>query len=92
MNHEELIGKQIKAFKFPDKIKLLRYNSQMDEIIGQIGTIINYDPNTDSYRTEFLSSGAWYYPASLIEKHIYEPPIEDVTEELKELLTQIKKL
>lgn len=73
---EALIGRKIKGFKFEDAIyNALRYDDQMDEYIGQIGTIETHYTFTEQIGVRFDNNRFWAYPASLIEEHLI--PEED---------------
>jgi len=66
-NPERLIGKKVKGFKF----EKLWYLQKMDNYIGKIGTIKQYDKNEDWCIVEFDEDG-FAYPANQIEAHLVE--------------------
>lgn len=73
---EELIGREIEGFSFENEI-LNNINfgdfyeaEYMDGFIGEIGKIIDYEANDDSYSVIFENGEDWLYPAYLIEEHL----------------------
>lgn len=75
MKKEDLIGKKVKGFKFKTSThKKLPYNPlRMNTFIGQIGEIISYHEDNDSFKVFFKNKNEkWNYPASLIEEHLVE--------------------
>ena len=74
MKNQELIGKKVYGFKFEDYVhNLLHYNLQMDNHIGEIGTINGH--NGVNVKVEFkrgISFISWEYPAFLIEQNLVE--------------------
>jgi hypothetical protein len=72
MENTNLIGRKVKGFKFEhEKYNELTYAREMDEKIGEIGTIVSYNELSNSYCVEFKDD-YWYYPASLIEQHLVD--------------------
>lgn len=73
---KNLIGKKVRGFKFESmKYNDLHYGTEMDNHIGEIGTIKDSDKEVASVQ---FKSDWWRYPASLIEQHLVE---EDVVNE-----------
>jgi hypothetical protein len=76
------VGKKMEGFKFADT-KNTKYASCMNEYIGRLGKITEYNEKTDEFKVEFKDD-YWFYPAKLGLKHIVEEAdvvIEHVTEE-----------
>ena len=61
---KNLIGRKIKGFKFEDG-----YNSEMDNHIGEIGTITHV---RRSYCRVQFENGFCYYPTDQIEQHLID--------------------
>jgi hypothetical protein len=75
----KLIGKKVKGFKFEDsKYNGLSFQNEMDNYIGKVGIIDNYNKNNNRCRVEF-DDVCWHYPAELIEQHLVEEtPLDDL--------------
>ena len=70
---KDLIGKEVKGFKFADKkYDGLYYNPKMDKYIGLIGIIkeVSYDNLT--VKVVFENGQLWGYPIELIKKQLKE--------------------
>lgn len=68
-DYEDCIGKQVKGFKF-DSRHTCAYASQMDNYIGVVGTIVEWDSDSDIFGVEFRRGVIWYYPADLVIKQL----------------------
>jgi hypothetical protein len=68
-NLKSLIGKEANGFIFEDT-QNLRYNRKMKKYNGEVGKIIEYDEDEDSYRLLFDDGEFWNYPASDISKYL----------------------
>jgi predicted RNase H-like HicB family nuclease len=80
MKKEELNGKKVRGFRFDHKkLKRLQYIPKiMDNYIGKIGVIEEYNIIFDSYRVKFENGMSYHYPAELIEQHLVEEPTIEV--------------
>jgi hypothetical protein len=83
MKKEELIGKKVRGFRFDHKkLKRLQYIPKiMDNYIGKIGVIEEYNIIFDSYRVKFEDGMSYHYPVERIEHHLVD---EELTIEIKE--------
>lgn len=75
-NPQELIGKKVRGFKF----NKLWYLQKMDNYIGKIGAIKQYDKNEDWFLVKF-NNDSCAYPADQIEAHLVENEIPTFTKE-----------
>lgn len=73
MENKKLIGKKVKGFRFDGAKYRCGYSSLMDNNIGIIGTIREYEKSTNVYVVNFEKDN-WNYPAELIEQHLVEEP------------------
>jgi hypothetical protein len=94
MNKQKLgIGTRIYGFEFEDKIYnkgKLRFNPDMNDYIGLIGEIINYDKDANTYQIQFNNGVGWYYPGELIEQHVLIKKDKTYTrDEVIELLNKL---
>jgi hypothetical protein len=78
---EACVGKKMKGFKFADT-KNTKYASCMNEYIGKLGKISNYNEERDEFTVEFKDN-YWYYPAKSGLKHIAKEPKTETVEKPK---------
>ncbi len=79
---QKCVGKKMEGFKFADT-KITKYASCMNEYIGRLGKITEYNEKTDEFKVEFKDD-YWFYPAKLGLKYIAKESdvvIEEITEE-----------
>ena len=69
---ENLIGKKARAFRFTDR-KGCAFVGGMEKRVGEIGTIDEYDKETNECWIVFSDGDSWWYPAEEIEKHLVDP-------------------
>jgi len=79
MKKEELIGKKVRGFRFEsNKYNGLHYAESMDDYIGKVGGIVDYDVN-NNYRVKFEDGMSYHYPAERIEHHLVdEEPAKEI--------------
>ena len=72
MKKEELIGKKVRGFRFESNRNFgLQYMPKiMDNYIGKVGGIVDYNIKFDSYRVKFENGMSYHYPAERIEHHL----------------------
>jgi hypothetical protein len=80
---EDLLGKEIKGFKFSGGIG---YNMSMNKYIGVIGKIKSV--RNDSVTVKFPNHDTWSYPLSEINEHL----VEQEEQSIEEILNNIKNL
>jgi hypothetical protein len=74
----KLIGKKVKGFKFEKEDGRIYYSHYMNDKIGSIGIITEYDKEYNTYKVAF-ENDFWAYPAELIEQHLVEEtPLDDL--------------
>jgi hypothetical protein len=78
---QKCVGKKMKGFKFPDT-KNTKYASCMNEYIGKLGKISNYNEERDEFTVEFKDN-YWYYPAKSGLKHIAKEPKTEIVQKPK---------
>lgn len=86
-DYEGYIGKQVKGFKFEgsgDTTKGLSYNPEMDDYVGKVGFIEEYDKLFNSFIVIFPDD-FWRYPADLVIKQLEQK------EELVEMMEKDKE-
>ena len=71
MSKKELISKKVRGFKFDNN--KYGYVDKMDEHIGEVGIIKDYNSVYNAFRVYFENDN-WLYPAELIEQHLVEEP------------------
>jgi hypothetical protein len=82
---EDLLGKEIRGFKFSDGPG---YVPAMNKYIGVIGTIRYV--SSDSVSVKFPNHDTWSYPLSEIHEHLVEEKtIEELLNTIKRLTLQI---
>ena len=69
MKKEELIGKEVYGFKFPDGHAGLSYPEAMNNFVGKVGIV--WDTDERSVKVIFPKSrhrerNYWYYPKSMV--------------------------
>lgn len=69
---KNLIGKKARAFRFTDR-EGCAFVGGMEEKVGEIGTIDEYDKEDNTYRIVFSDDDFWHYPAEEISKHLVDP-------------------
>lgn len=79
MEKQNYIGRKVKGFSFDDGVHVIGYNEEMNEYVGQIGSILHYDCSNNTFKIIFQDQQSWYYPASLIDKYLV-PEEKDETE------------
>jgi predicted RNase H-like HicB family nuclease len=84
MKKEELIGKKVRGFRFEKNKYRLHYAESMDNYIGKIGVIEEYDAEFNSYRVKFEDGMSYHYPAERIEHHLI---VEEENEKTKVVCT-----
>lgn len=67
-------GDKIRGFKFKTT-KNLEWNSEMNDFIGEIGIITDFDSGDDSIKVDFYDENGnqydfWYYPWKEAIKHL----------------------
>lgn len=67
-NYESYIGKEMIGFKF-DSVISCEYSDLMDDYIGVVGTIIEWDSYYNIFVVEFEEL-IWCYPADLVIKQL----------------------
>lgn len=82
---EDLLGKEIRGFKFSDSPG---YILRMNDYIGVIGKIIYV--SSDSVSVKFPNRDTWSYPLSEIHEHLVEKIEEE--QSIEEILNNIKNL
>ena len=76
-NQEELIGKKVYGFEFNEK--RISYSEFMNNYIGRIGEITEYDNDYDVFKVDFNDD--WFlYPADQIEAHLVEEEIPNLSD------------
>jgi hypothetical protein len=88
MKSDDLIGKQMLAFKFEDGGNPL-FTDSMLEIVGKVGTIERI--HDECCYVIFSNSEGWWYPYPQILKHLIEEEPE-VEMSLDELINNVKNL
>jgi len=75
------VGKKMKGFKFANT-KNTQFAVCMNEYIGKLGKISNYNEERDEFTVEFKDN-YWYYPATKALKHIVEKSETEIVEKPK---------
>lgn len=78
INYEDYIGREVKGFRF-DSSNTCEYAPEMEDYIGDVGTIISWDSDYYIFGVDF-GDDFWYYPADLVIKQL------DRKEELVEMM------
>jgi len=86
---EDLIGKQVKGFKFIGNPDSVNYNMSMNKYIGVIGKIKSV--RNDSVTVMFHNHDNWSYPYPEILDHLVEEEPEE-EQSIEEILNNIKNL
>ena len=84
---EDLLGKEIKGFKFKDGPGYVPRMNNYINVIGRIRYV-----SSDSVDVRFPDQDTWSYPLSEIHEHLVEEEeltIEQILNNMKKLISQI---
>lgn len=88
MKKEELIGKKVYGFKFPDGYAELSYLEAMNHFIGKIGVINSVDRTSVKVvfpMSDHSSRNDWWYPKSLVIANLLTEPFEKKEHRAREI-------
>lgn len=93
MKEEDLVGKEIKGFKFESSERLF-YAPLMNKFIGKVGEITSARIGYGCVDVKFSSStvDAWTYPLKEVLEQLKEQDKELSDQEIKELFNKIQML
>ena len=86
---EDLLGKEVKGFKFIGNPHSVPYNMSMNKYIGVIGKIRYVSDNAVTVR--FPNHDTWSYPYKEALDHLVEEELEE-EQSIEEILNNIKNL
>ncbi len=77
---KELIGRKVIGFRWESDGGSLGWMGEMEESIGQIGTIEDYEEYDNSFQIKFPDSCIFWHPGNEVIKHLVEEEVDKLTQ------------
>lgn len=90
--NDDLIGKEIKGFKFDANPYIYYQATAMDKFIDKVGKIVKYNEIGQTVDVNFGGFNTWSYPLAEVLKQLKEQEKELSDQDIKELFDKIQTL